>query len=144
MSVKKCTLCNDSHAIAGINLDFLLCEVCINKVLKEHFSRITPLNVKTLVSHSGKNLINEDLVQYIIGFGKNKGKRILDVEPNYIKWCLENFEGLRDVDVFQEALHKLTGEKVENPAALALNNKNKAATTDSEEMVCENPDFPFK
>ena len=58
-------------------------------------------------SNEGENtmykLIGDD---YIFGFGKHKGEKILDVmdyDPQYVKWCNENLDWFDlDVDMLDE------------------------------------------
>jgi hypothetical protein len=84
---------------------------CLNLALQDYFSKIQRQKKTPNTQNSS------DLEEYCIGFGKNRGKKILEVEPDYIRWCLENFDGLRDVDIFNQALERLTGDRVETPAA---------------------------
>lgn len=136
MTNQICFFCRENAAIQKGVLNYLACPECINSALKlyqnNHNEKHKNIN----------NNNNDELTEYIIGFGKNKGKRILEVEPNYIKWCLENFDGLRDVEVFQNAFERLTGERVSTPAALSFRPKVTPQKNFSKERDTAE-DFPF-
>ncbi len=111
MPVSQCFFCKNNPALA-IEAKQPVCLDCLNLALKDYVSKTQ--RQKTSSAHSKDST---EVEEYVIGFGKNRGKKILEVEPDYIRWCLENFDGLRDVDVFNQALERLTGDRVETPAA---------------------------
>ncbi|EKD27132.1 MAG: hypothetical protein ACD_79C00862G0006 [uncultured bacterium] len=134
--MEKCYFCQ-SDSINEISFDIPVCLACANKALSQYKNN----QVSSTSSKSYYNKKDEPLENYIIGFGKHKGKKILTVEPEYIKWCLDNFDGLRDVDIFKKALEMLTNAKTDCNAT--LNKSEKIEPVLIEEIEIKEEDFPF-
>ena len=52
--------------------------------------------------------------EYVVNFGRHKGKKLLDVykeDPNYLKWCEENVPQRRDLITMIEAMKEWLKEK---------------------------------
>jgi hypothetical protein len=139
-----CIFCNKNRSVS-LETQHSVCVDCLNLALQDYFSKMQRQKRNTNTQTSS------DLEEYCIGFGKNRGKKILEVEPDYIRWCLENFDGLRDVDIFNQALERLTGDRVETPAAkktsvpTAIKSVSKEINTafDEASVSEEGTDFPF-
>lgn len=132
-----CPFCSKHESIDHPALESAACGDCIKRALELY--RSTRLRGPAKKTNSVCS--DAEVEEYVIGFGKNKGKRILDVDPGYIRWCLENFDGLRDVDVFQKAFESMTGRRVSEPAALVSRQRQAVPAVSSPEDDGE--DFPF-
>lgn len=135
MTSKRCIFCKDKNALSELSLKIPSCKSCLDLALNEFY-------IKYQCSHEEIKTGNTELDEYRIGFGKNRGKKILDVKSDYIKWCLENFEGLRDIEIFQAALKSLTGEHISSPVALKVTKKTLAGAV-AGEIKADTEDFPF-
>jgi len=113
MSDQKCKCCESEKTLSADFLSYAICSNCLNSALSDFLKK----SQKPKGGQKPAGDAPDSLKDYSLGFGKHRGVNILDVPPDYLRWCLENFNGLRDVDIFNEALQVMTGEKVANPAA---------------------------
>ena len=139
MNSKQCKFCQNNARITEIKLNIPVCVTCLDVALSQY----EELFLKSQKDNPEKLL---ELKNYKIGFGKFKGRNILDTDANYLKWCLENFEGLRDVDIFKSSYETLSGTKFTSKiAAIQISNHSEITTNISIEKKkqAEPDNFPF-
>jgi len=139
MKTELCRFCEESNIITEVDLSMPICLKCIELAISKYDTAGSKLN-------SSKTSLPQELKEYTIGFGKFRGKKILDVDINYIQWCLENFNGLRDVEIFKTAYEALSGNKFISQIAASNsqdqnNLKRTKPQTPPKQQVEE--DFPF-
>jgi len=137
MKTTQCKFCTEDNIITEVKLSVPVCLKCIELAISKY-------DANGIKQKSAKKESPQELKEYTIGFGKFKGKNILDVDANYLKWCLENFNGLRDVEIFKTAYETLSGNKFTSTIP-ALNNQNDNVRQTPPQTNPRQPeeDFPF-